>query len=159
QAMLEQHYREMQDLEFTVEQGKLYLLQTRSGKRTARAAVRIAVEMVDEGLIREAEAVLRMDPYTFDHLLHPQIDPNADPTVLAEGLPASPGAAAGRVVFDPDEAVELAEQGEDVVLVRLETSPDDFHGMAAARAIVTTRGGMTSHAAVVARGIGKCCVV
>lgn len=159
QARLEQHYRDMQDLEFTVEQGKLYLLQTRNGKRTARAAVRIAVDMVNEGLVSEAEAVLRMDPYAFDHLLHPQIDPKAKPTVLATGLPASPGAASGRVVLDPHEAVELAEQGEAVVLVRPETSADDFPGMAVSRAIVTTRGGMTSHAAVVARGIGKCCVV
>jgi len=159
QARLEKHFREMQDLEFTVERGRLYLLQTRTGKRTAAAAVRIAVDMVDEGLISEAEAVLRVDPKQLDQLLHPRLDPNAQVTVLATGLPASPGAAAGRVVFDPDEAAERGGKGEPVILVRRETSPDDFHGMVAARAIVTARGGMTSHAAVVARGMGKCCVV
>src|SRR5690606_32054259 len=155
----EKHFREMQDLEFTVERGRLYLLQTRTGKRTAAAAVRIAVDMVDEGLITEREAVLRVDPKQLDQLLHPRLDPNARVTVLATGLPASPGAAAGRVVFDPDEAAELGAKGEPVILVRRETSPDDFHGMVAAKAIVTARGGMTSHAAVVARGMGKCCVV
>ncbi len=159
QARLEKHYREMQDLEFTVERGRLYLLQTRTGKRTAAAAVRIAVDMVDEGLITEAEAVQRVDPKQLDQLLHPRLDPNAQVTVLATGLPASPGAAAGVVVFDPDEAAERGGKGEPVILVRRETSPDDFHGMVAARAIVTARGGMTSHAAVVARGMGKCCVV
>src|SRR5687768_2176796 len=159
QAKLELHYREMQDLEFTVERGRLYLLQTRTGKRTARAAVRIAVDMVDEGLIDEAEAVKRVDPRQLDQFLHPRLDPAAEPTVLCVGLPASPGAATGMVVFDPSVAAERAAQGEAVILMREETSPDDFHGMVAARAVVTTRGGMTSHAAVVARGMGKCCVV
>ena len=159
QDILERHYRDMQDIEFTVERGRLYVLQTRSGKRTAAAAVRIAVDMVDEELIDETEAVLRVDPEQAVSLLHRQIDPSAQATVLCTGLPASPGAASGVVVFDPDAAVARAEAGEDVVLVRRETSPDDFHGMVAARAIVTARGGMTSHAAVVARGMGKCCVV
>jgi pyruvate, orthophosphate dikinase len=159
QERLEQHFREMQDLEFTVERGRLYLLQTRTGKRTAAAAVRIAVEMVDEGLIDRAEAVGRIDPRQLDQLLHPRLDPAADVEVLATGLPASPGAASGVMVFDPDTAAERAAQGEAVVLVRAETSPDDFHGMVAAQAVVTARGGMTSHAAVVARGMGKCCVV
>jgi len=159
QDRLEQHYREMQDLEFTVERGRLYLLQTRTGKRTAAAAVRIAVEMVDEGLIDESEAVLRIDPNQIDQLLHPRLDPDAEVTVLGKGLPASPGAASGRVVFDPDHAAELGAKGEAVVLMRTETSPDDFHGMVASQAVVTSRGGMTSHAAVVARGMGKCCVV
>src|SRR5690606_16784514 len=159
QDILERHYRDMQDIEFTVERGRLYVLQTRSGKRTAAAAVRIAVDMVDEELIDETEAVLRVDPEQAVSLLHRQIDPSAQATVLCTGLPASPGAASGVVVFDPDAAVARAEAGEDVVLVRRETSPDDYHGMVAARAIVTARGGMTSHAAVVARGMGKCCVV
>jgi pyruvate, orthophosphate dikinase len=159
QQTLEQHYREMQDLEFTVERGRLYMLQTRTGKRTASAAVRIAVDMVDEGLIDESEAVLRVDPRQLDQLLHPMVDPDADAPLIATGLPASPGAAAGVVVFDPSIAAERAAQGEQVVLVRQETSPDDFHGMVAACAVVTARGGMTSHAAVVARGMGKCCVV
>jgi len=159
QALLERHYREMQDLEFTVERGTLYLLQTRTGKRTARAAVRIATEMVDEGLISEEEAVLRVDPEQLDQLLHPTIDPEAAVEVLTTGLPASPGAASGQVVFDADEAAKRGGAGEDVILVRRETSPEDFHGMVAARAILTARGGMTSHAAVVARGMGKCCVV
>ncbi|HSK19005.1 MAG TPA: pyruvate, phosphate dikinase [Longimicrobiales bacterium] len=159
QDKLEQHFREMQDLEFTVERGRLYLLQTRTGKRTSRAAVRIATEMVAEGLIDEAEAVRRVDPKQLDQLLHPRLDPAADVQVLVTGLPASPGAASGRVVFDPDTAAARAAEGEQVILVREETSPDDFHGMVAARAVVTARGGMTSHAAVVARGMGKCCVV
>ncbi|HEU5210782.1 MAG TPA: pyruvate, phosphate dikinase [Longimicrobiales bacterium] len=159
QDRLEQHYREMQDLEFTVERGTLYLLQTRTGKRTASAAIRIAVEMVAEGLIDQREAVLRVDPAQLDQLLHPRLDPDAEVTVLASGLPASPGAATGVVVFHPDHAVELAAEGQPVILVRNETSPDDFHGMVAARAVVTARGGMTSHAAVVARGMGKTCVV
>lgn len=159
QDRLEQHYREMQDLEFTVERGTLYLLQTRTGKRTAAAAIRIAVEMVEEGLIDEREAVLRVDPKQLDQLLHPRLDPDAEVNVLATGLPASPGAATGVVVFDPDHAVERAAEGDPVILLRNETSPDDFHGMVAARAVVTARGGMTSHAAVVARGMGKCCVV
>lgn len=155
---LEQHYRDMQDLEFTVQRGKLYLLQTRTGKRTAAAAVKVAVDMVEEGLIDRETAIQRIDPKQLDQLLHPRIDPDADVNVLASGLPASPGAAAGAVVFDADEADERAKAGEDVILVRTETSPDDFHGMVAARAVVTSRGGMTSHAAVVARGMGKCCV-
>ncbi|HEX6937801.1 MAG TPA: pyruvate, phosphate dikinase [Longimicrobiales bacterium] len=159
QALLERHYREMQDLEFTVERGRLYLLQTRAGKRTPAAAVRIAVDMVDEGLIDEAEAVRRVEPSRIASLLHRQVDAAAEVTVLCAGLPAAPGAASGVVVFDADAAVARAEAGEAVVLVRRETSPDDFHGMVAAQAIVTTRGGMTSHAAVVARGMGKCCVV
>ena len=159
QALLETHYRDMQDLEFTVERGRLYLLQTRTGKRTAAAAVRIAVEMVDEGVLSESEAVLRVQPSQLDQLLHPRIDPKAKVEVVATGLPASPGAAAGHVVFSPEEAAERGAAGEDVILVRHETSPDDFQGMVAARAIVTGRGGMTSHAAVVARGMGKCCVV
>jgi pyruvate, orthophosphate dikinase len=159
QERLERHFREMQDLEFTVERGRLYLLQTRTGKRTAAAAVRIAVDMVDEGLISREEAVRRIDPKQVDQLLHPRLDPAAQVDVLATGLPASPGAASGVVVFDPDVAATRAAAGEAVVLVREETSPDDFHGMVAARAVVTSRGGMTSHAAVVARGMGKCCVV
>ena len=159
QQILETHYREMQDLEFTVERGRLYMLQTRAGKRTAGAAVRIAVDMVDEGLISHDEAVLRVDPKQLDQLLHPRIDPKAKVTVIVTGLPASPGAASGKVIFDPGEAVVRAAEGDDVILVRAETSPDDFQGMVAARAIVTARGGMTSHAAVVARGMGKCCVV
>ncbi|MGQ0560751.1 MAG: pyruvate, phosphate dikinase, partial [Gemmatimonadota bacterium] len=159
QQILETHYRTIQDLEFTVERGWLYLLQTRTGKCTAAAAVRIAVDMVDEGLITREEAVLRVDPRQLDQLLHPRIDPKAQAQVVVTGLPASPGAASGRVIFDPGEAVVRAAEGDDVVLVRVETSPDDFQGMVAARAIVTTRGGMTSHAAVVARGMGKCCVV
>jgi len=159
QSRLERHYTDMQDLEFTVERGRLYLLQTRTGKRTAAAAVRIAVDMVREGLIEQAEAVLRVDPRQLDQLLHPRIDPNARAQLLARGLPASPGAAAGHVVFEPDEAVAMAARGEPAVLLRRETSPDDFPGMVAARAVVTARGGMTSHAAVVARGMGKTCVV
>jgi pyruvate, orthophosphate dikinase len=159
QDRIEQHYRDMQDLEFTVERGRLYILQTRSGKRTAAAAVRIAVEMVDEGLISAETAVKRVDPEQVEQLLHPGLDPDVSTEQLAIGLPASPGAAAGRVVFEPDEAVRQAAEGESVILVREETSPDDFSGMAAARGIVTSRGGMTSHAAVVARGMGKPCVV
>jgi pyruvate, orthophosphate dikinase len=159
QATLERHFREMQDLEFTVERGRLYLLQTRTGKRTAAAAVRIAVDMVAEGLISVEEAVQRVDPKQIDQLLHPRLDPRADVQVVCTGLPASPGAASGRAVFHPDVAAEWSARGEDVILIREETSPDDFHGMVAARAVVTARGGMTSHAAVVARGMGKCCVV
>ncbi|CAN5622866.1 pyruvate, phosphate dikinase [soil metagenome] len=158
QQRLEHHFRDMQDLEFTVERGTLYLLQTRTGKRAAAAAVRIAVEMVDEGVITREEALLRVDPEQLDQLLHPTIDPTAQVRVLTTGLPASPGAASGRVVFNPDEAAERGEN-EPVILVRRETSPEDFHGMVAAQAILTARGGMTSHAAVVARGMGKCCVV
>jgi pyruvate,orthophosphate dikinase len=155
---LERHYKEMQDLEFTVQQGRLFMLQTRTGKRTGPAAVRIAVEMVDEGLIDKATAVQRVEPAQLDQLLHPRIDPNARIEVLATGLPASPGAAVGMVVFDADEAQRRGEAKEPVILVRQETSPEDFHGMVEAQAILTARGGMTSHAAVVARGMGKPCV-
>lgn len=156
--LLEKHYRDMQDVEFTIERGKLWMLQTRTAKRTGAAAVRIAVDMYHEKLIDRATAVQRVTPEQLDQLLHPTVDPKADAIVLATGLPASPGAAQGQVVFSPDEAEELAREGMKVVLVRQETSPDDFHGMVAAQAIVTARGGMTSHAAVVARGMGKTCV-
>ncbi len=159
QERLERHYREMQDLEFTVERGTLYLLQTRTGKRSAAAAVRIANAMVDEGLIVPNEALKRVQPQQLDQLLHPVIDPAVRATPIATGLPASPGAASGVAVFDPDVAVQLAATGEGVILVREETTPDDFHGIVAARAVLTARGGMTSHAAVVARGMGKCAVV
>ncbi|HEX6536312.1 MAG TPA: pyruvate, phosphate dikinase [Gemmatimonadaceae bacterium] len=159
QERLEHHYRDMQDIEFTVERGKLYLLQTRTGKRTAAAAVRIADEMVAEGLISRTEAVQRVEPGQLDQLLHPIIDPGARATPIATGLPASPGAASGRAVFDPDVAEQRAARGERVILVREETTPEDFHGIVAARAVLTARGGMTSHAAVVARGMGKCAVV
>jgi pyruvate, orthophosphate dikinase len=155
---LENHYKDVQDLEFTIERGKLYMLQTRVAKRTGAAAVRIAVEMVGEGIIDRATAVQRVEPGQLDQLLHPMIDPKAPVNVTATGLPASPGAASGKVVFDPDHAEEEAKKGEKVILVRIETSPEDFHGMVAAQAILTARGGMTSHAAVVARGMGKCCV-
>jgi pyruvate,orthophosphate dikinase len=153
---LENHYRDIQDFEFTIQKGKLYMLQTRTGKRTAFAAVRIAVEMVEEKLITKEEAILRIDPASLDQLLHPIIDPKAKVKVIAKGLPASPGAATGIAVFTADEAVKKA--GEKTILVRNETCPDDIHGMDAARGILTARGGMTSHAAVVARGMGKCCV-
>jgi pyruvate,orthophosphate dikinase len=155
---LEHHYRDMQDMEFTVERGRLWMLQTRNGKRTARAALRIAVEMAAAGEITKDEAVLRIDPASLDQLLHPTIDPKAPRTVLATGLPASPGAAAGEIVFSSDEAAALKAEGKKVILVRVETSPEDIHGMHAAEGILTTRGGMTSHAAVVARGMGKPCV-
>jgi len=155
---LEKHYRDMQDLEFTVEQGKLWMLQTRSGKRTAQAALRIAVDLANEKLISKDEAVVRIDPGVLDQLLHPTIDPNAERKVLATGLPASPGAACGEIVFSSEEAETLKGQGRKVILVRVETSPEDIHGMHAAEGILTTRGGMTSHAAVVARGMGKPCV-
>jgi pyruvate,orthophosphate dikinase len=155
---LERHYRDMQDLEFTVEQGKLWMLQTRSGKRTAKAALRIAVELANEKLISKSEAVTRVDPAALDQLLHPTIDPSAERKVIATGLPASPGAASGEIVFSADEAEELKAQGRKVILVRVETSPEDIHGMHAAEGILTARGGMTSHAAVVARGMGKPCV-
>jgi pyruvate,orthophosphate dikinase len=155
---LEKHYRDVQDLEFTVEQGKLWMLQTRSGKRTAKAALRIAVDLAGEGLITQDEAVTRVDPATIDQLLHPAIDPKAERQVIATGLPASPGAASGEIVFSSDEAEVLKQQGRKVILVRVETSPEDIHGMHAAEGILTTRGGMTSHAAVVARGMGKPCV-
>jgi pyruvate,orthophosphate dikinase len=155
---LERHYRDMQDLEFTVERGKLWMLQTRSGKRTARAAIKIAVELANEGLITRREAVTRVEPGALDQLLHPTIDPKAERKVVATGLPASPGAAAGEIVFSADDAEALKAQGRNVILVRIETSPEDIHGMHAAQGILTTRGGMTSHAAVVARGMGKPCV-
>ena len=159
QDRLEQHYHDMQDLEFTVERGKLYLLQTRNGKRTAAAAVRIARDMVKEGLIDKTEAVKRVPPADLDQLLHPIIDPSVRAKPLCIGLPASPGAASGIAVFDPDSAVERAAAGDAVILVRDETTPEDFHGIVAARAVLTARGGMTSHAAVVARGMGKCAIV
>ncbi|EHR22662.1 pyruvate, phosphate dikinase [Brucella abortus bv. 1 str. NI010] len=155
---LEQHYRDMQDLEFTIERGKLWMLQTRSGKRTARAALKMAVEMAAEGLISEEEAVLRIDPAALDQLLHPTIDPRAERQVVGMGLPASPGAATGEIVFSSEEAEQAKAEGRNVILVRIETSPEDIHGMHAAEGILTTRGGMTSHAAVVARGKGKPCV-
>ncbi|MCA3720188.1 pyruvate, phosphate dikinase [Phenylobacterium sp.] len=155
---LERHYRDMQDVEFTVEQGRLYMLQTRNGKRTAKAALKMAVDMAAEGLISRQEAVMRVDPASLDQLLHPTIDPDSPRDVVATGLPASPGAATGVVVFDADEAQRRGGAGEAVILVREETSPEDIHGMHAARGIVTARGGMTSHAAVVARGMGRPCV-
>ncbi|WP_428697596.1 pyruvate, phosphate dikinase [Stappia sp.] len=155
---LEAHYRDMQDLEFTIERGKLWMLQTRSGKRTAKAALKIAAEMADEGLITTEEAVMRVDPSALDQLLHPMIDPAATRDIVATGLPASPGAASGEIVFSSDEAEEAKAAGRKVILVRVETSPEDIHGMHAAEGILTTRGGMTSHAAVVARGMGKPCV-
>ena len=157
-SRLEKHYRDMQDLEFTIERGKLWMLQTRSGKRTAKAALKIAVDMANEGLITRAEAVARIDPASLDQLLHPTIDPKAKRDVLGIGLPASPGAATGEIVFSSDEAEEAKAVGRKVILVRVETSPEDIHGMHAAEGILTTRGGMTSHAAVVARGMGKPCV-
>jgi len=155
---LERHFRDMQDIEFTIQRGKLWLLQTRTGKRTAKAMVRIGVEMVAEGLITVDDAVLRMEALKLDELLHPTLDPKAEKKVIAKGLPASPGAAVGKVVFSADDAEEMKQKGEKVVLVRVETSPEDIHGMNAAEGILTARGGMTSHAAVVARGMGKCCV-
>ena len=155
---LERHYRDVQDFEFTIEKGTLFMLQTRSGKRTAQAAIKIACDMVEEGLIDKKEALMRIEPSQLDQLLHRRIDPREKLEVLATGLPASPGAATGAVVFTADKAVELTEQGEKVILVRKETSPEDIHGMAVAEGILTARGGRTSHAAVVARGMGKCCV-
>jgi pyruvate,orthophosphate dikinase len=155
---LETHYRDMQDIEFTIEKGVLYMLQTRNGKRTAPAAIKIAVDMVSEGLIDKKTAVLRVAPSQLDQLLHPTLDPKAKRTVIAKGLPASPGAVSGEVVFCADEAEAEAKTGRKVILVRIETSPEDIHGMHAAQGILTARGGMTSHAAVVARGMGKCCV-
>ncbi len=157
-ATLEKHYRDMQDIEFTVQQSKLYMLQTRNGKRTAPAALKIAVDMANDGLITRDEAIRRIEPMSLDQLLHPMLDPKAPKNVLARGLPASPGAASGAVVFSADEAETRAQKGEAVILVRIETSPEDIHGMHAARGILTTRGGMTSHAAVVARGMGRACV-
>ncbi|WP_273722961.1 pyruvate, phosphate dikinase [Bartonella sp. AU18XJBT] len=155
---LEQHYRDMQDLEFTIEKGKLWMLQTRSGKRTARAALKMAIEMVEEGLINREEAVMRIDAKSLDQLLHPTLDPKAERFVIGRGLPASPGAATGEIVFTSEEAETVSAEGRKVILVRVETSPEDIHGMHAAEGILTTRGGMTSHAAVVARGMGKPCI-
>jgi pyruvate,orthophosphate dikinase len=157
-ALLERHYRDMQDMEFTVENGKLWMLQTRTGKRTSLAALRIAVDMTNEGLISRDEAIARIDPASLEQLLHPAIDPSAPRNVVATGLPASPGAASGEIAFTADEAEQLKNLGRKVILVRIETSPDDIHGMHAAEGVLTTRGGMTSHAAVVARGMGKPCV-
>ena len=155
---LENHYRDMLDIEFTIEQGKLWMLQTRVGKRTAASSLKIAVDMVKEGLISKEEALLRIDPYQLDQLLHPQFDPSAKVEILAKGMNASPGAAVGKVVFDSDTAERLGKEGEDVILVRWETTPDDLHGMIASKGILTSHGGKTSHAAVVARGMGKPCV-
>ncbi len=155
---LEQHYRDMQDLEFTIEKGKLWMLQTRAGKRTAKAALRTAVEMANEGLITKEEAILRVEPSSLDQLLHPTIDPKAEKTIIGNGLPASPGAATGQIVFNSEDAEKLKGEGVPTILVRVETSPEDIHGMHAAEGILTARGGMTSHAAVVARGMGKPCV-
>ena len=156
---LEVHYRDMQDIEFTIERGRLWMLQTRAGKRSTRAAMKIAVDMVDEGVITEEEAVLRIEPSSLDQLLHPTIDPRVTRQVIGSGLPASPGAATGAIVFTAEEAVEAEAEGRKVILLRVETSPEDIHGMHAAEGILTTRGGMTSHAAVVARGMGTPCVV
>jgi pyruvate, orthophosphate dikinase len=157
-GILEDHYRDMQDIEFTVERGRLWMLQTRTGKRTAQAALKIAVSLVEEGVIDREEAIRRIDPASLDQLLHPMLDPSAKTVVLAHGLPASPGAASGKVVFSADEAVAVHNTGRPVILVRHETSPEDIHGMHAAEGILTARGGMTSHAAVVARGMGRPCV-
>ncbi|MBY0423516.1 MAG: pyruvate, phosphate dikinase, partial [Parvularculaceae bacterium] len=155
---LEKHYRDMQDIEFTVQDGKLWMLQTRNGKRTARAALKIAVDLCREGLVTEDEAILRVDAHSLDQLLHPTLDPKAPRDLVLSGLPASPGAASGEIVFSADEAERLAQEGRKVILFRTETSPEDIHGMHAAVGIVTARGGMTSHAAVVARGMGRPCV-
>ncbi|MEQ9452248.1 MAG: pyruvate, phosphate dikinase [Pseudomonadales bacterium] len=158
QALLEKHYRDMQDIEFTVQEGRFYMLQTRSGKRTGRASIKIAVDMVNEGLINEKEALMRVSPEHVEAFLHPMVDPNAEKEVIATGLPASPGGATGRVVFSADEAVKVAEDGDAVILVRRETTPEDIHGMKVAAGILTELGGMTSHAAVVARGMGVCAI-
>lgn len=155
---LEKHYKDMQDIEFTVERGKLFMLQTRNAKRTAQAAVKVAVDLVKEGVITKEQAILRVDPHSLDQLLHRRIDPHAEVNLIAKGLPASPGAASGQVVFDADLADKLANEGKKVILVRPETTPEDIHGMVASQGIVTSRGGMTSHAAVVARGMGKACI-
>ncbi|MBI2646005.1 MAG: pyruvate, phosphate dikinase, partial [Deltaproteobacteria bacterium] len=156
---LETHFLDMQDIEFTIQKGKVWLLQTRRGKRSAHAAIHIAIDMVSENILSKKEALLRVEPIQLDQLLHPMIDPEASKEVLAKGLPASPGAATGQVVFSPDEAEEWVNQGKKVILVRMETSPEDIHGMNVASGILTARGGATSHAAVVARGMGKCCIV
>ena len=157
-AKLEAHYRDMQDIEFTIQEGKLWMLQTRSGKRTAKAALKIAVDLVSEGVLKPEEALLRLEPGSLDQLLHPTIDPKAHKVLITQGLPASPGAASGEIVFDSREAKARKAAGHDVILVRMETSPEDIEGMAAAAGILTARGGMTSHAAVVARGMGRPCV-
>jgi pyruvate, orthophosphate dikinase len=157
-SKLEKHYKDMQDVEFTIQEGKLYILQTRNGKRTAPAAVRIAVELVKEGFISQDQAIMRVEPKSLDQLLHPTFDPKEKKEIITKGLPASPGAATGRIVFTADEAEEWVAKGEEVILVRIETSPEDIGGMNVAEGILTTRGGMTSHAAVVARGMGTCCV-
>jgi pyruvate,orthophosphate dikinase len=156
--LLEDHFRDMQDLEFTIQNGQLYMLQTRTGKRTGKAMVKVAVDLVGEGKLDQREAVLRIDPAKLDEVLHPTIDPKARPTPIAKGLPASPGAAIGKIVFTANAAAEWAQKGETVLLVRTDTSPEDIHGMKAAAGILTARGGMTSHASVVARGMGKCCI-
>jgi pyruvate,orthophosphate dikinase len=155
---LEKHYRDMQDIEFTIERGKLWMLQTRNGKRTAKAAIRIACEMIDENLITSDEALMRVSAQSLDQLLHPTLDTNSERTLLTKGLPASPGGATGQIVFSSEEAVEWVEKGKKVILARIETSPEDIEGMIKAQGVLTSRGGMTSHAAVVARGMGKCCV-
>ena len=157
-AKLEKHYKDMQDIEFTIENGQLWMLQTRTGKRTASAALKIACDMIDEGLISEEEALLRVDPNSLDQLLHPRLDPEGERTRLAKGLPASPGGAVGEIVFSSEDSVKWKADGKKSILVRIETSPDDIEGMISSEGILTTRGGMTSHAAVVARGMGKCCV-
>ena len=159
QKTLEEHYRGMQDLEFTIQENRLYLLQTRSGKRTAKAAVKIAVDLVNEGLISEKEALRRMDPEMARFFMHPMIDPQTEKNVLAFGLPASPGAVTGKIVFTSEEAQKAKDQGDQVILVRVETTPEDIHGMQAALGILTTSGGMTSHAALLARGMGRTCIV
>jgi pyruvate,orthophosphate dikinase len=160
QTKLENHYKDMQDMEFTVQEGKLWFLQTRNGKRTGAAMVKIAMDLFRQGMIDEKTAILRVDPLKLDELLHPVFDKAAlkSAKLIAKGLAASPGAATGRVVFNADDAAEWASGGEKVIMVRVETSPEDLAGMAAAQGILTARGGMTSHAAVVARGMGKCCV-
>lgn len=158
--ILEGHYKDMQDIEFTIENERLYILQTRNGKRTAAAAINVAVDLVEAGIIDEKEAIMRIEPNQLDQLLHPKFEDKAlkEAKVIAKGLPASPGAASGKVYFNADDVVKANEKGEKVVLVRLETSPEDIEGMVKAEGILTARGGMTSHAAVVARGMGKCCV-
>jgi pyruvate,orthophosphate dikinase len=157
---LEQHYRDMQDMEFTIERGRLFMLQTRNGKRTAAAALQIAVDLVQEGMITKEEALMKIEPKSLDALLHPTFEPHAMKKAepIATGLPASPGAACGRVYFSASEAIDASKHGEKVILVRTETSPEDIEGMYAAEGVLTARGGMTSHAAVVARGMGTCCV-
>ena len=158
QALLEKHYRDMQDMEFTVQEGVFYMLQTRSGKRTGRASVKIAVDMVKEGMITESEALMRVSPEHVEAFLHPMVDPKAKTDIVATGLPASPGGATGQIVFSAEEAVEVHATGGSVILVRRETTPEDIHGMKVAAGILTELGGMTSHAAVVARGMGVCAI-